>query len=204
MLGFISSEKVVIGVVVGIPLIAMALVVVATRPRLPGPVVAASMVVGAVLVAVALWAVFRPGANNVASGAKLAGLPADVPNATPTAALTSQPPAATEPPAPACSPSGTTVTVIAQAIAFDKACLAAPADTAFRVTLDNEDAGIPHNVTIYRDASASERLGGAEGAGDFVTGPEEVTYDVPALAAGSYFFRCDLHPAQMTGTFVVA
>jgi hypothetical protein len=28
-----------------------------------------------------------------------------------------------------------------------------------------------------------------------------VTYDVPALEAGSWFFRCDVHP-DMKGTFV--
>jgi len=27
---------------------------------------------------------------------------------------------------------------------------------------------------------------------------------VPALDAGTYFFRCDVHPTTMTGTFVVA
>ena len=30
-----------------------------------------------------------------------------------------------------------------------------------------------------------------------------MTYDVPALEPGTYFFRCDVHPGQMTGTFVV-
>ena len=48
------------------------------------------------------------------------------------------------------------------------------------------------------------RLGGAAGPADTLVGPGSVTYQVDALPAGSYFFRCDVHPTQMTGTFVIA
>ena len=37
-----------------------------------------------------------------------------------------------------------------------------------------------------------------------MTGPDVITYRVDALEAGTYFFRCDVHPTTMTGTFVVA
>jgi plastocyanin len=94
--------------------------------------------------------------------------------------------------------------VVAQGTAFDTDCLAAPADTAFSLVLDNQDAGIPHNVTIYEDSSLSRRLGGASGAGDFITGPDQLTYEISALSPGTYFFQCDLHPPQMNGAFVVA
>ena len=63
---------------------------------------------------------------------------------------------------------------------------------------------MPHNVEIFTDSSATTRLGGATGPGDTVTGPGSTTYKVNALPAGTYFFRCDIHPTQMTGTFVVA
>ena len=53
---------------------------------------------------------------------------------------------------------------------------------------------------MYRDASAAEALF----TGDLITGPKTVTYHVSALPAGSYFFRCDAHPQQMTGTLVVS
>jgi plastocyanin len=37
-----------------------------------------------------------------------------------------------------------------------------------------------------------------------VTGPTTTTYTFTAPSTpGSYFFRCDVHPTQMTGTFVV-
>ena len=202
MLGFVSSEKVVLAVVVGVPLVVVALMVATTRPRLPRPVAVGATVVAVALVAVAIWAVFRPGPSTVAAGARQAGLPSPPAGGPPSPVVTT--PRPTTPPAPQCSPGGTALQIAAQSVAFDKSCLAAPADTAFTIVFDNRDAGLPHNVTIYRTPAASERLGGATGAGDFITGPEQVTYNVPAQPAGTYFFRCDLHPAQMTGTFVVA
>ncbi len=108
------------------------------------------------------------------------------------------------PPAASCSPSGTSLTVSAQNIAFDTNCLAAPANTAFTLQFTNNDSGTPHNVEIFTNASATTRLGAATGPTDILVGPGSVTYKVDALPAGSYFFRCDVHPQQMTGTFVVA
>jgi plastocyanin len=77
--------------------------------------------------------------------------------------------------------------------------LTAPAGEAFALVFDNEDEGVQHNVAIYRDDSVEEPLF----VGDLVQGPTIVTYDVPALDPGSYYFRCDLHP-QMDGTLEVA
>jgi hypothetical protein len=54
-------------------------------------------------------------------------------------------------------------------------------------------------VAIYTDDSATESLF----VGDLVDGPKTVTYDVPALDPGSYYFRCDVHP-QMNGTLEAA
>jgi plastocyanin len=101
-------------------------------------------------------------------------------------------------PAASCSPSGTSIQVVAKGTKFDAACLAAPASEPFTVALDNQDA-VPHNISIYTDASAKKALF----KGDNVTGHQQTTYQVPALASGMYFFRCDVHPTQMTGTFVV-
>jgi plastocyanin len=55
-------------------------------------------------------------------------------------------------------------------------------------------------VSIYTDSSATAALF----TGEMVTGPGTVTYEVDALEPGTYFFRCDVHPTTMTGTFVVA
>ena len=98
-----------------------------------------------------------------------------------------------------CSPSGTTVTVSAKNLAFDAKCLAAPANTPFTISFDNKDSGVPHNVAIFTDSSATKSLF----TGSVVTGPKTVTYHVPALKPGTYYFRCDVHPTTMHGTFVV-
>ena len=103
---------------------------------------------------------------------------------------------------PPCSPSGTTLQISAQNIAFDTNCLAAPADTAFTIDFNNKEP-VPHNVEIF-DQQGGSRLGGATGPSDILTGPASATYDVPALKAGIYYFQCDIHPTQMFGTFVVA
>jgi plastocyanin len=106
---------------------------------------------------------------------------------------------APEPTGASCEPDGAKLTVVAEATAFDTDCLAAPAGKPFTIVLDNKDAGVLHNVSIYTDASAGTTLF----LGDLVTGPKTITYKVPALDAGTYYFRCDVHP-QMSGTFVVA
>ena len=96
-----------------------------------------------------------------------------------------------------CSPTpDAAVTVCAfddQSFSSDR--LTAPAGEAFGLVFDNEDDGVPHNVAIYTDDSAAESLF----VGDLVDGPKTVTYDVPALPAGSYTFVCTVHP-NMVGT----
>ena len=98
-----------------------------------------------------------------------------------------------------CEPSGPSIEVSAEGISFDQSCLAAPAGQPFTIGFTNNDAGIAHNVAIYSDESAAESLF----VGDIFQGVDTMTYDVPALEPGTYFFRCDVHPGQMTGTFVV-
>jgi plastocyanin len=83
--------------------------------------------------------------------------------------------------------------------AFQQTCLVAPADDAFTINFDNQDAGTQHNVAIFTDSSATKNLF----RGDIVTGVAQVPYDVKPLAAGSYYFHCDIHPTTMTGTLAV-
>lgn len=99
------------------------------------------------------------------------------------------------PPPPAAGPAGD-ATIAADAVTFDTDELEVPAGEPFTLGFDNRAQGVPHNVSIYIDASASEALF----VGDIISGPETITYSVPALPEGDYFFRCDLHPTTMTGT----
>jgi plastocyanin len=93
-------------------------------------------------------------------------------------------------------PSGDAVTVTAKDLAFTQAQVTVPADEAFDLVFDNQD-GVPHNVAIYTDASTSTKVS----VGEIFGGPGQRTQAVPALTAGSYFFRCDVHP-DMQGTIV--
>lgn len=90
------------------------------------------------------------------------------------------------------------VSIVAEAIRFSESALSLPANTASTIGFDNRDAGVPHNVAIYRDDSLDEILF----RGDIVTGPVKVDYDVPALPAGTYYFQCDVHP-PMNGAVTV-
>jgi plastocyanin len=90
------------------------------------------------------------------------------------------------------------LTIVAKDLQFSTAALTAPAGEPFQITFDNQD-GAPHNVAIYRDPSATDKVFVEEPFG----GPAVVIYDVPALETGEYFFRCDVHP-DMKGTLSIA
>jgi len=96
-------------------------------------------------------------------------------------------------PSASAAAGGQTVSIVAQGIAFTTTDVTAPADTAFVIAFDNEDAGTPHNVAI-KDASGAEVF-----KGDIFSGVSTKDYDVPALMAGTYAFSCTVHPT-MTGT----
>jgi plastocyanin len=98
----------------------------------------------------------------------------------------------------ACSPSGTTLNVVAKNLSFGVKCLAAPAGQPFTIDFDNQD-GAPHNVAIYTNSSRSKSIF----VGDRVDGPKKATYRAPVITAGTYYFVCDFHPF-MNGTFIAA
>jgi plastocyanin len=91
------------------------------------------------------------------------------------------------------------VTIVAQNIKFDKGTITATAGLDVTVTLDNRDAGVLHNIAFYTNRSATSKIFG----GAIITGPATETFTFPAPGAGNYFFRCDVHPDTMTGTFIV-
>jgi plastocyanin len=97
---------------------------------------------------------------------------------------------------PSGAPTGDAVTVTASNIAFNPTQISVPADKAFDLVFDNRE-GVPHNVAIYTDSGASTKVS----VGEIFSGPGQKTQTVPALAAGTYFFRCDVHP-NMQGTLV--
>ena len=96
--------------------------------------------------------------------------------------------------------SGAVVRLAAANIAFDPTTLSVPAGAPFTIEFDNRDA-VQHNVQIFDNPDFS---GTPLFDGDLVTGPSQVRYEVQALPAGTYFFRCVVHPANMTGQIEVA
>ena len=89
-------------------------------------------------------------------------------------------------------------TVVAKDLAFDTDTLVLPADVESPLVFDNEDPGQPHNLSIYTDDTATEQLF----EGEIIDGIAEQTYTIPPIAAGEYYFHCDVHPT-MEGTVVV-
>ncbi|NLA39087.1 MAG: hypothetical protein GX882_06870 [Methanomicrobiales archaeon] len=115
---------------------------------------------------------------------------------TPTATETT--PTATE--TPTTAPSAATVDLSARDTAFNTNTITVPAGADVTVNFDNEDDDIPHNFAVYTDSSASQSIF----VGDTITGPDTTTYTFTAPSdPGTYFFRCDVHPQQMNGDFIV-
>lgn len=94
------------------------------------------------------------------------------------------------------APAGPTVT--AKSLAFDTDEIDLPAGQPTTITFDNQDAGVPHNIAIYTDASASKALF----QGEQFPGVDSREYQIPALDPGTYFFHCDVHNT-MNGSVVV-
>jgi plastocyanin len=117
----------------------------------------------------------------------------------PAAAATkpSQPTAAAAPTTAAPAASGP-LKLVATNILFDKKELSAAAGTV-TLDLDNQDAGVPHNVHVFSGADAT---GASLGATALEAGPIKQSLKLD-LAKGQYFFVCDVHPTTMTGTITV-
>jgi plastocyanin len=131
-----------------------------------------------------------PGASG--SAAPASGEPSGAPSAS-VAPSASASAAASPSVAPSASSAATVVQLAALNVAFDQSALTVPADSAFQIKFDNNDAGTPHNVEI-KDASGASIF-----RGEIFSGVDTRTYDVQALAAGTYQFVCSVH-SNMTGT----
>jgi plastocyanin len=92
---------------------------------------------------------------------------------------------------------GEPVALSADNLQFSKKDLRFPASAKVKVDFDNKDVA-PHNFAVYR-----AKGGDALFNGDVVNGGTKASYDVGPLDAGSYYFQCDVHPAQMNGTLEV-
>jgi len=135
--------------------------------------------------------------------AAAAASPSPAPSGSPATSSAPPPsgsPSASSAPAPSGSPAaaGPTLQITASGIQYVEKSLTAPAGTPFQIDFDNQDPGTPHNVSIHKDSPTGDEVF----KGEVFPGVAKKTYDIPALAAGSYAYVCTVHPT-MTGTLTV-
>jgi len=89
------------------------------------------------------------------------------------------------------------VLICSDDLVFDATTIEAQAGEEFTITFTNAESQ-PHNVAVYVEEDGEEIF-----KGEVITGPDVTTQvPIPALEAGTYYFRCDIHP-EMEGTIVV-
>lgn len=93
---------------------------------------------------------------------------------------------------------GSSLSIVGKDIRFDKSTLEASAGTV-TITFDHQDAGVAHNIALYL---SKDDLSNAIAKTEIETGPVKQLLTVE-LSKGSYYFQCDVHPAQMNGTLIV-
>jgi len=130
--------------------------------------------------------------------------PAPAPATTPTPG--SSPAAPAPPPAPAATspapatPGGQSINInlIAQNMAFDQKTITVTAGASVTMVFNNKESA-PHNFALYNDSSVARVIF----KGDVISS-STITYKFNAPSTpGTYFFRCDVHPTSMTGSFIV-
>ncbi|MEA2451348.1 MAG: hypothetical protein QOG04_58 [Actinomycetota bacterium] len=108
-----------------------------------------------------------------------------------------EPTAETAAPAAAAAAAPASVSLSASNLSFSETELTLPAGEEVTLDFDNQDAA-PHNVAIYADDTLDEEFF----VGQDVAPGSTAEYAIPALDAGAYYFRCDIHPT-MEGRLVV-
>jgi plastocyanin len=92
--------------------------------------------------------------------------------------------------------------IAAQNLAFDLKELALKSGAPTVITFANNEA-LAHNLAIYNNQQDAATQQNAIFDGKTFTGPATERYRLKALTPGSFFFQCDVHPAQMAGTVKV-
>jgi len=134
-------------------------------------------------------------------------------------------PTPTLPPLPVCSETGTStteieVTVEGSLVQFPSSCYYAPAGEALQIIFTNHikalnrDAWTTDNISIYASQSDAVQIidGGlmtgfalesAVFVGQPITGPASISYDIPPLAAGTYYMQSDRHAGRLFALLIV-
>jgi len=97
--------------------------------------------------------------------------------------------------------------LVAENMSFNMSTITVPAGSVVTIHFFNRESGgssqvtgIAHNFAVYETSAAKETIF----SGDIITGGGDDVYTFTAPSVpGIYFFRCDIHPALMNGTFIV-
>jgi plastocyanin len=90
------------------------------------------------------------------------------------------------------------LTIAAENLAFSTDELDFPAGTEVTLRFENHEA-VPHNWSLYESQGGDPIF-----TGEIVNTEGEAEYTFTTPEAGSYWFQCDVHPAQMNGTAIVS
>ncbi len=93
----------------------------------------------------------------------------------------------------------TRLTIAAKDTRFSTDRLEARAGAPVSVTFKNEDDSVFHDIAFYRTADAKDLIAKT----DLKPGPVTEQLGLPVLPPGTYYFRCDVHPAEMKGELVI-
>jgi plastocyanin len=88
---------------------------------------------------------------------------------------------------------------VAQNTSYRVGSFTVPAGQDVRITFDNLDSGIYHNIAVYTGNPGGTPIW----TGQPVRGVKKITYTAQFNQPGQFAFRCDFHPTAMTGTFTV-
>jgi plastocyanin len=91
------------------------------------------------------------------------------------------------------------ISITAVNLAFTKTTLDMVANTPTQVNFRNADTQ-PHNFDVFAGPPGYKPPSDTP---PIAQPGSTQSYSIPALAAGTYEFRCDLHPSQMKGTLTV-
>jgi hypothetical protein len=86
------------------------------------------------------------------------------------------------------------IVITAEGLQFRPARLEVPANTALNIILRNRDEGVPHGILVATRTSGVEPT--QIGQSEIVTGPADLEFSIPPLAAFPYLFSCPVHPTM--------
>jgi hypothetical protein len=103
---------------------------------------------------------------------------------------------------PSAGPSAVAVPAVPEisassVVSFETGTLVVPCCRGFELIFHNNQDGVPHNVKITDSPAQATVIFD----GEPITGSASVTYNVPAIPEGDYYFLCRIHP-NMNGTLL--